>query len=265
MVWKPCQSGSLIGIFNLCHLHFVVIFLFSPPPSWCTFFLKQNKTKQNIPEWIQCNIRIKQWLSFTRHEVKSTDPGSFLPMHTLWMCCKHSWVFMWKGQRLHVVKKVVNQNFKIPPEVVIGDLQRAAFKGTLLPLNTWFGCLSRDRSGNCGKNWKSLSSTARAECYWFPLFCSGSVVSCFLSPRFKRFMPSQWHDCTSGNNTNSNPGPPEADVGNNLFPTSPMGQGRENSQPLHQLSQFKSSKVNWRKQMVPFATEQELQADNRKH
>lgn len=108
-------------------------------------------------------------------------------------------------------------------------------------------------------NCKGLSA------YWFPLFCSGSVVSCFLSPRFKRFMPSQRNDCISGNNTNSNPGPPEAYVGNNLFPTSPMGQGRENSQPLHQLSQFKSSKVNWRKQMVPFATEQELQADNRKH
>ena len=43
---------------------------------------------------------------------------------------------MGKGQRLHVVKKVVNQNFKIPSEVVTGDIQRAAFKGTWLPLNT---------------------------------------------------------------------------------------------------------------------------------
>ena len=138
--------------------HFPV---FCPPPSWCTF-LKKKKTKQNIPEWIQCNICIKQWLSFTKHDVRSTDPGSFLPVPTLlWMCCKHLWVFMGKGQRLHVVKKVVNQNFKIPPEVVTGDIQRAAFKGTLLPLKTWLGCLSRDRFGNCGNNWKSLFSTAR--------------------------------------------------------------------------------------------------------
>lgn len=44
----------------------------------------------------------------------------------------------------------------------------------------------------------------------------------------------------------------------------PWDKGGKTSQPLHQLSQFKSSKVNWRKQMIPFATEWELQADNGK-
>jgi len=102
--------------------------------------------------------------------------------------------------------------------------------------------------------------------YWFPLFCSDSIASCFLSPRFKRFLPSQWNACTSGNGKQTQIQDLLRQMwGAILFLHHPWDREGKNSQPLHQLSQFKSSKVDWRKQMIPFATEQELQADNGKH
>lgn len=108
-------------------LSFSCFFFFPSFLVYFFFFFFSFLKKQNIPEWIQCNICIKQWLSFTKFEVKSTDPGSFLPVHILsWMCCNHSWVFMGQGQRLHVVKKVVlNWNFKIPR-----DAARRCSKGS---------------------------------------------------------------------------------------------------------------------------------------
>lgn len=51
------------------------------------------------------------------------------------------------------------QNSKVPRDVVTGDVQRAAFKGALLPWKIRLCSLLRDRFGNCGKKWGSLFLT----------------------------------------------------------------------------------------------------------
>lgn len=116
--------------------------------------------------------------------------------------------------------KFVPIEFSKYPDIFI---QRTSPKDILLLEKIWLDPF-KGLIYHCIPKWKTLFDWRRLIVYWFLLFCCGSIISCFLSPSFKRFMSSQ---CISGNNTNSSLIPPEANVGNNLFPTSPRGQGRK--------------------------------------
>lgn len=96
-------------------------------------------------------------------------------------------------------------------------------------------------------NWSGLSGN------WFPPFRSGSVSSQLLFPSFPRFMPSQLNACTVKMTQIQIQYLLRQLWGAIFFLHHPRDKGGKNSQPLHQLSQFKSSKVTGRKQTIPFA------------
>lgn len=77
-----------------------------------------------------------------------------------------------EGTEITCEKESSYQNFKIPRHVVTGDVQRATFKGALLPLKIWLGSLLIGRFGSCGKKCKSFFST---EVNWM---CTG--FHCFV-------------------------------------------------------------------------------------
>lgn len=163
---KALSERFSYWLFNLCHLHFVVIFLFFFPFLMYLFFFFFNKTSLSgysatSASSSDCHLR----------SMKSTDHGFFLPVHTLsWMCYEHLWVFMWKGQRLHVVKKVHTKISKY-----LEMKSQEMFKGQLLKVHCYHWnydlvLFLRDWFGNCGDKWKSLFSTKVSwTCTGFPV------------------------------------------------------------------------------------------------
>lgn len=133
--WSESLVRDVLSMAYLIYAMYTLLSFscFSPP--WCIFFFF---FWWNIPEWIQCNIRIKQWLSFTKHEVGSTDPGFFLPGHTLYQECVVTGHEIFKGK----FSKVLCYQWK-------------------------YDLVQKDRFGNSGETWKSLLS---AEVGWV---CTG--------------------------------------------------------------------------------------------
>lgn len=122
----------------------------------------------------------------------------------------------------------------------------------------------KGKVGNCSQNWSSLLWMESGLClYWLPLFGSGSVpssVSCPFASKGSR-CPSEMLalvEMTQFQNQY-----PLRQMWGIIFSYTTRGaKEKKNSQLLHQLSQCKSSKVNWRQQMIPFAAQRALQADN---
>lgn len=194
---------------------------------------------------------------------ETTDPSSFFQCiphpSTLWASARSQEKNSLR--RLCVVRRV----FLTEISCRHWDVQRAVFKGFLTIRNmTWFSF--KGKVGNRSQNWSALLWMESGLCLdWSPLSGSGSVPSCFLSLCFKgSCCPSEMLALVEMTQF-QNQYPLRQMWGAIFFLHRPWGKGGKNSQLLHQLSRWKSSKVNWRQQMIPFAAEWDLQADNGKH
>lgn len=135
-----------------------------------------------------------------------------------------------------------------------------------LPLKTWLASLSRKNLASEAKRSSFLWMESGLSRYWLLLFGSGSVpssASCPSAPKGS-CCPSEMLGLVEMTQF-QNEYLLRQMWGTISFLHHPWDKGGKNSQLLHQLSRCKSSKVNCWQQMIPFAAQWDLQADNGKH